>query len=188
MTILQLIYEFMKIGLFAVGGGLATLPFLYALAGRYPWFTELEVTDMIAISESTPGPIGANIATFAGYRAAGIPGGIIATLSLILPSVIISILISLLIKRFQESEIVKRGFYLLRPATSGLIAGAIFQVFVLSLLNVPLYQTTGNLLDLFRWLPIVIFIVLFILIWKFNKLHPIAFLAAGAVLGIIFKL
>ena len=167
---------------------MATLPFLYNLADKYPWFTALELTDMIAIAESTPGPIGANMATFAGYRAAGIPGGIIASLSLILPSVIITILISMLMKRFRESVIVQRGFYLLRPATAGLIAGSIFQVFVISLLNIPQFRITNNFMDLFRWLPIVIFIVLFILIVKFKKLHPIVFLTAGAVLGLVFKL
>jgi chromate transporter len=188
LTILQLIFEFMKIGLFAVGGGMATLPFLYELANKYPWFTALELTDMIAVSESTPGPIGVNMATFAGYRAAGIPGGIIAVLALIFPSIVIIILISMFLKRFHDSKLVQGGFYLIRPATAGLIAGAIFEVFIISLFNLDLYNTTNVFTDLFRWIAIAMFIVLFVVIKKLPKLHPIFFLFVGAAMGIIFKL
>ena len=83
MTILQLMYEFFKTGLFSVGGGLATLPFLYEMSSRYPhWFTSADIADMIAISESTPGPIGINMSTYAGYTVAGILGGVLASFSL----------------------------------------------------------------------------------------------------------
>ena len=178
----------MKIGLFSIGGGMATLPFLYELADKYPWFTALELTDMIAVSESTPGPIGVNMATFAGYRAAGIPGGIVATLSLVFPSIVIIILVSMFLNRFRDSKLVKGGFYLIRPATAGLIAGAISEVFVISLFNTELFKTTGNLADLFMWIPIATFIVLVFVIKKVPKLHPIVFLFVGAVVGIVFKL
>lgn len=92
MIFLQLFYEFFKAGLFAIGGGLATLPFLKQISLRYPWFTPNDLMDMIAVSESTPGPMGVNSATYAGFHAAGIPGAITATCSLVLPSVIIIIL------------------------------------------------------------------------------------------------
>ena len=94
MIFLQLFYEFFKIGLFAVGGGMATIPFLMDLTSRYSWFTMADLTNMIAVSESTPGPIGINMATYAGFNAAGIPGALCATLSLVLPAWIIIILIA----------------------------------------------------------------------------------------------
>ena len=87
MIFLQLFYEFFKAGLFAIGGGLATLPFLKQISLRYPWFTPNDLMDMIAVSESTPGPMGVNSATYAGFHAAGIPGALMATCSLVLPSV-----------------------------------------------------------------------------------------------------
>ena len=86
MVYLQLFVEFFKTGLLAVGGGLATLPFLKEIAQTYSWFSVSQLTDMIAISESTPGPIGINMSTYAGFHAAGIPGAIVSTLSLVLPS------------------------------------------------------------------------------------------------------
>ena len=92
MIFLQLFWEFLKTGLFAVGGGLATLPFLKAITHKYPWFTANDLMDMIAVSESTPGPMGVNSATYAGFHAAGLPGALTATFSLVLPSVIIIIL------------------------------------------------------------------------------------------------
>ena len=92
-TFFQLIYEFLKTGLFAVGGGMATVPFLKEIARNYSWFTENELLDMIAVSESTPGPIGVNMATYAGFRAAGPLGALCSTLSLIAPSIIIILII-----------------------------------------------------------------------------------------------
>ena len=114
MIFLQLFYEFFKTGLFAIGGGLATLPFLKQIALRYPWFTPNDLMDMIAISESTPGPMGVNSATYAGFHAAGIPGALTATCSLVLPSVIIIILVSRALDKFRDSPLVQER--LLRPS------------------------------------------------------------------------
>ena len=97
MIFLQLFWEFFKTGLFAVGGGLATLPFLYRLADKYPWFSAKQIPDMIAVSESTPGPLGINMATYTGFQHSGVIGSIAATFGLVLPSVIIIILILLII-------------------------------------------------------------------------------------------
>ena len=91
MTYLYLFLEFFKIGLFAIGGGPATLPFLMDLTEKYDWYTMTDLTNMVAVSESTPGPIGINMATYAGFNAAGTPGGIVATMSLVLPSIIVII-------------------------------------------------------------------------------------------------
>jgi chromate transporter len=182
-----LFLEFFKAGLFAVGGGLATLPFLREMAAKYPWFSVQELTDMIAISESTPGPIGVNMATFAGYRAAGILGGITATLSLVLPSLVIIIIISSFMERFQESLVVQRGFYAIRAATAGLIAGAMFEVFLLSLFNLSVWEKTHQFLDLFQWKPILVFASFLFLIRRFPKIHPAVFILAGAVLGVVLQ-
>ena len=116
MIFLQLFWEFLKTGLFAVGGGLATLPFLKAITHKYPWFTANDLMDMVAVSESTPGPMGVNSATYAGFHAAGLPGALTATFSLVLPSVIIIILVSRALDRFRSSSLVQNGFYGLRPA------------------------------------------------------------------------
>lgn len=172
-TYIYLMFEFLKTGLFAIGGGLATLPFLREMTMHYPWFTMEDLLDMIAVSESTPGPIGVNMATFAGFNAGGVLGALVATLSLIFPSIIITIIIASFMERFQESVLIQRGFYLLRAATAGLIAGAIFEVIVISL----------N-----RLASLIMFGVLILLIRKFPKIHPIAFIVVSAFLGIIFKL
>ena len=188
MIYLQLFYEFFKTGLLAVGGGLATLPFLKQIAQTHDWFSIHQLTDMIAISESTPGPIGINMATYAGFHAAGIPGAITATLSLILPSYIIILIVSHFMEKFSESKLVKNAFYGIRPATIGLIAGAMFEVFVLSLLNVDAFTASGSFASLFQLAPILFYIISLIAIFKFSKWHPVIFIVFGAIVGIIFQL
>ena len=119
MIYLQLFWEFFKTGLFAIGGGLATLPFLRDISLKYPWFTPEDLLNMIAVSESTPGPLGVNSATYAGFHAAGVPGALVATCSLVLPSVIIIILVSRALTRFRDSKLVQDGFYGLPPPPPG---------------------------------------------------------------------
>lgn len=121
MIYLQLFYEFFKTGLFAVGGGLATIPFLSAMTDKYTWFTKAQLADMIAVAESTPGPIGVNTATFAGYNAAGIPGAIIATLSLVLPSYIIILAISKALQKFRDNKYVNDAFTVFARRRRGLL-------------------------------------------------------------------
>ena len=107
MIYLQLFFEFFKAGLFAIGGGMATIPFLAKLATATGWFTETDLLNMIAVSESTPGPIGVNTATYVGYHIAGIPGAVDATFGLITPSVIVIIIVSQFLKKFGDSKYVK---------------------------------------------------------------------------------
>lgn len=121
MIYFQLFIEFCKVGLFTVGGGLAALPLLYDIAENFNWFTRTEVIDMIAISQSTPGPIGINMATFAGYNAAGISGALIASISTTIPAFFIVITIAKMLRKFQESPLVQGAFYGLRPAVAALI-------------------------------------------------------------------
>lgn len=188
MIYLQLFIEFFKTGLLAVGGGLATIPFLKEIAQTHAWFSVSQLTDMIAVSESTPGPIGINMSTYAGFHAAGVLGGIVATLSLVLPSYLVILIVSHFLEKFRDSRLVNDIFYGIRPATAGLIAGAMFDVFVLSLFNTAAFEASGSLLDLVRIVPIVVYILALIGIFRFPKIHPILFIVAGAVLGIALGL
>lgn len=183
MILLRLFYEFFKIGLFSVGGGMATIPFLYDLSDRFGWFTAADLTDMIAVSESTPGPIGINMATYCGFNVAGIPGAIIATIGLILPSIIIIIIIAMLLNKFRTSA-VDSVFYGLRPASVGLIAAAGFEVVKISLFNLGV--KVSGFLEYFNFKSILLAVILFFAMKKY-KLHPLIYIAISAVIGIVFN-
>ncbi|MSS78772.1 chromate transporter [Anaerococcus sp. WCA-380-WT-2B] len=185
---LRLMWEFFKAGLFAIGGGMATFPFLQEMSEKYNWFSQEELLNMIAVSESTPGAIGINVASFAGYKVYGITGAILASLSLIAPAIIIILIISKGLESFKNSLIIKNMFETIRPATAGLILGAMLNVMILSLFNVALYEKSGKFLDLFQILQIIIFVCFLIVLRKYKKIHPIIIIAIGAVLGIVFKL
>lgn len=186
MIFLTLIFEFFKTGLFAIGGGLATIPFLRELARVYPWFTEGELVDMIAISESTPGPIGINMATYAGFKAAGVLGGLTATLALITPSVIVVCIVSLFLKKFKDSRAVQSVFYGIRPASVGLIGASIMSVIYLSVVNTELLASGADLVSCMKPFAILLYVVCFALNMIFKKLHPLIFVGAGAVIGVLF--
>ena len=184
---LQLIIEFFKTGLFAVGGGLATIPFLEEMIVNYGWFTADTLSTMIAVSESTPGPIGINMATYVGYVTAGLPGAITATLAIIIPGIIIICLISKVLKKFQESQVVKGVFYGIKPAVVGFILAACVSIFLLTLFNVDAFEQSKNIISLFNYFNIAIFIVIY-MIYNKVKLNPIIVIVICAFLGIIFKL
>ena len=184
MIFLSLFFEFFKVGLFSIGGGLATIPFLYDLASRRPeWYTAQDVADMIAISGSTPGPIGGNMATFAGYQTAGVFGGIIATLGLVGPAIIIIFIVAKILNAFKDNKYVQRAFYGLRPASVGLILAALFGVVKIALINID----AGTIGGFFNYKAIILAVCLFVLQKVFKKLHPIALIGIAAVVGIIFK-
>ena len=188
MTLLLLFYEFFKTGLFAVGGGLATLPFLENIARIHPeWFTTQMLADMIAISESTPGPIGVNMATYAGYSAAGIPGALVATLGLVLPSLIIIIIVAKFLTKFNDNKLVKGAFYGLRPVVTGLIAAAGIQVMKLSVFGVTGFTWQTLSVDI-NLLPLAIFAVALVGSTTLKKVHPAFYILGAAVVGILFKM
>ena len=187
MIYLTLFLEFFKIGLFAIGGGLATLPFLYDLTNKYSWISADTVADMVAISQSTPGPLGINMATYSGYQGGGILGGIIATIGLITPSIIVIIIVAKILTKFKESPYVNAVFYGLRPAVTGLIAAAGFAVFKVTILNLDNYKFTKNLLSLINIKATLLLVGIFLAI-KYFKKHPILYIFLGALAGIIFKL
>ena len=188
MTILRLWWEFFKIGLFSVGGGMATLPFLYDMSDRTGWFSYNQIADMLAVSESTPGPIGINMATYTGFTTAGVGGSIAATLGIITPGIIIVLLIVAVLDRFRKNKYVEAAFYGLRPASTGLIAAAGILVVEIALLNLDLFEQTGKLFDVFNIKAIILAAVLLVLtrwVKPTKKLHPIVFIAASAVVGIL---
>lgn len=189
MIYLQLFFEFFKTGLFAVGGGMATLPFLYDMAEKTNWFTSGQLADMIAVSESTPGPIGVNMATYVGFTTAGFWGGLIATLALVTPSVIIIVIISYFLKAFRENKYVDAAFYGLRPASTGLIAAAGMTVVTITLLQMDLFKSSGSIMDLFNWKSLILAVIIYILsnnIKQAKKLHPVFFIVGSAIIGILF--
>lgn len=184
--LLRLAIEFFKTGLFAVGGGLATLPFLYAMGEATGWFTAQDVANMIAISESTPGPMGVNMATYVGFNSFGILGSLVGPLALVFPSVVIIVIISKILNKFKESKLVQDVFYGLRPASTGLIIAAGLGVAKIALLYVDNFIDTGNIFNLFNYKAIILAAVIFFVMRK-KDLHPILVVVISAVIGILFK-
>lgn len=190
MILLRLFWEFFKTGLFAVGGGMATLPFLYDMSTRTGWFTAAQLADMIAVSESTPGPIGVNMATYVGFTTAGIPGAVTATLGLVTPEILIILLVARVLAAFRQNKYVDAAFYGLRPCSLGLIAAAGMLVVKVTLLDLDAFAATGSLLGLFKWKAALLAAVLLVftrLVRQTKKLHPVFFILASAVAGIVFS-
>ena len=190
MIYLRLFWEFFKAGLFAVGGGMATLPFLYSMSDTTGWFSHVQLADMIAVSESTPGPIGVNMATYAGFVTAGIPGAVAATLGLVTPSVIIILIIARVLQAFRSNKYVDAAFYGLRPCSLGLIAAAGLLVLRIAVFDFDLYAQTGVFADIFNFKALVLAAVLLVLthyVKQTKKLHPIVFILGSAAAGILFS-
>lgn len=189
MIYLRLYWEFFKTGLFAVGGGMATFPFLSEMGARTGWFDSAMLADMLAVSESTPGPMGINMATYVGYTVGGVLGGVIATLGEITPSVIIILMIAAFLKRFRDNRHVDAAFYGIRPASTGLIAAAGIGVMLLCLVDTAAWGS-GGFLRLFHWKAMALFAVILVLtnfVPRVKQWHPIVFIAASAAVGIIFE-
>ena len=192
MILLRLFFEFFKVGLFSVGGGLATRPVLTDLGQRTGWFDPGELANMIAIAESTPGPLGVNMATYVGFTTAGIPGGVIATLGLVAPALIIVLIVARFLQKFRQSKVVDGVFYGLRAASVALITAAMLQVARIALMFHEYFDPTRGVtrIQLFYWPAILLAAVIFVVsrYTKLKKLHPICFIAFAALVGIIFQL
>ena len=190
MIFLQLFIEFFKTGLFSIGGGLATIPFLKAMGTNFGWFTPETLSNMIAVGESTPGPIGVNMATYVGYTigmerfgiAGAILGGAIATFALVLPSIIIILIIARILKEFKENKLVARAFYSIRPAVTGMIATA-----AIAMIKSGIFTGEGNLLRAINIKSAILFIVLLFFTNKI-KLHPIFYIIIAGITGVIFSM
>lgn len=196
MILLKLFWEFFKTGLFAIGGGMATVPFLKDIAVKTNWYSAGDLADMIAVSESTPGPLGVNMATYVGYTvgsgeyggsAMGVVGAIIATLGLILPSLIIILIVAFFLKKFRESKLVDAALYGLRPASVALISAAGLEIVLFALLGGlnSIYEI-GN--ASVSWKALLLAAGVYVgtnHIKKLKKLHPIWFIAASALIGVL---
>lgn len=198
MILCKLFWEFCKTGLFAIGGGMATVPFLREIADKTGWFTAGQLADMIAVSESTPGPLGVNMATYVGYTVGlsqlgspwmGIVGAVTATLGLIFPSIVIVLCISFFLKRFRTSTLVDAALYGLRPASVALISAAGVEIALFAILRVDsIYQIGAAQLS---WKSVALAAGVYAgtnLIPKLKKLHPIWFILLSAIVGIILKM
>ncbi len=192
MIFLKLFFSFFKTGLFAIGGGMATIPFLYEMADTTGWFTRDDLANMIAVSESTPGPIGVNMATYVGFitgsKVAGIPtaiiGAVTATLGLITPAVIIILVVASFLKNFRDNKQLNNAFYGLRPASTGLIAAAGISVAVTVLFPEAFSLAAFN----YKGAVLAVILLALTNVKQLKKLHPIVFIAASAAAGVIFKM
>lgn len=181
MLYLQLFWEFFKTGLFAIGGGMATLPFLYAMSDKTAWFTRAQLADMIAVSESTPGAIGVNMATYVGFVTGGVPGAVIATLGLIAPSILVILIVAAFLQAFRTSRYVSGAFYGLRPASAALITAAGIVV------AKETFAVSGGG---FFWQGLLLAALLLLLtrvVKKTKGLHPIVFIGLSALAGAVFR-
>ncbi|HZK58125.1 MAG TPA: chromate transporter [Clostridia bacterium] len=186
MIYLRLYLEFLKIGMFAVGGGFTALPFIRQLAEKYGWITERQILDMIAISESTPGSMSVNSATFVGNKTVGILGGLVATAGVVTPSIIIILLIAHYFLKFCEAPTIRSMFSGIRPAVTGLIAAVGFGVARIVLLSIDKLKVTSEIFSVLNVRATIIFGVVLFLMIKYKK-HPIIYLLGLAIVGIIFK-
>lgn len=198
MLYLKLFYEFFKTGLFAVGGGMATIPFLYDMSDKTGWFTYSDLADMVAVAESTPGPVGVNMATYVGYvtgmsesgMAGALIGAVTATLGLITPSVIVILVIAGFLSEFRKNRYVEGALYGLRPASAGLIAAAGFGVITMGLLDFSAVGQ-GFSWSVINWKGWILAVVIWILsncFEKTKKLHPIIFIGFSALAGVVFSM
>ena len=190
MIFLRLVLEFFKVGLFSVGGGLATIPFLQDLGVRTGWFTAGELADMIAVAESTPGPIGVNMSTYVGFTSAGPLGAVIGVLGLVAPSIVVILIVSAFLKRFRESRVVDGVFRGLRPASIALVTAAGLSVAKIALIRELPSPTTSMNTFVPCWPAIAIAVAVFVCMRlpKLKDLHPILYIAAAAAIGVVFQL
>lgn len=195
---LRLYWEFFKTGLFAVGGGMATLPFLKDIGQSTGWYTYTDLMNMLAVSESTPGPIGINMATYVGFTVGSVPGAVIATLGEVTPSIIVILIVAMMLKKFRDNRYVNMAFYGLRPASTGLIGAACVAVVLEVMTGIKVLAADGALVNTFRlagealikWPGVLLAAVLVVLtnfVKPVKNWHPIVFIAFSAVVGIAFR-
>ncbi len=188
-SLLELFLIFFYVGLFTIGGGLVAITIMKQLIVERGLIDSVTFVNMISISESTPGPIGVNMANYIGNNFYGFWGGIVTTLGEILPSIICILIIARLFAKFSEKPVVKAAFVTLRPASTGVILVAALEVFQIALLNITLnidgIRMVQSIADVFKWKQ-CIFYVVSILALRFIKISPLLLIVIGAVFGISF--
>jgi len=182
MTLILLFYEFFKIGLFAVGGGYATIPFLFHLTDIYNWFTVSELTNMIAVSNITPGPVGINMATYAGYTTKGIIGAVVSSTAIVSAPFILTLITIYFINKFRETKIIKAVFEGLRPTSCALLSFVMIELILQNIFNTKEFTNFQFSLKAF-----ILTCILFA-IYPFVKKRPSLIIIIGAILGILFNI
>ncbi len=189
MSLLQLAFTFFYIGLFTIGGGQVAITLMQQAIVSAGIISQEQFYNMIAISESTPGPIGINMATYIGYELYGVPGALIVTSAQVLPSIIIILIIARFLKSFNDNPFVKGSLAFLRPVTTGLILVPVVQVILFTLINKPSsFSALASLetwKNLFNYTSLAAYAVFVFLLFKV-KAHPILVIVLGAVFGVIF--
>ena len=192
---LELFVRFFFVGLFSIGGGLATLPFLDDMGKATGWFGADTISDMVAISESTPGPIGVNMASYIGFQTGnefggifGALGSIIATLGLVLPSLIVIVIVSKMLRKFRDSKYVEFTFYGLRAASLGLITAALLSVAKIAFIGTQEISDLSAFFGAINYKSVILSIIVFICIKKFKKVHPIVLILISGLAGILLKM
>lgn len=181
MIYLDLFLSFLKVGLFSIGGGYAAMPLIQSQAiDTYGWLSLNEFTDLVSIAEMTPGPIAVNAATFIGTRMAGLPGALIATFGVILPSLFIVSLLFLIYKKFGKLPAIQTALTYLRPAVTALIASAGLTI-LLNVLNV----SRGMAVNEFNFAAAAIAVAAFIVLRKIKPSPIIVMLCSGAVYTVV---
>lgn len=197
MILWKLFWEFFKTGLFAIGGGMATVPFLQDISVKTGWYTAGQLADMIAVSESTPGPLGVNMATYVGYTVGaqelggpvmGVAGAVVATVGLITPSIIIIMIIAYFLKRFRDSRLVDAALYGLRPASVALISAAGVDIVLFAVLRVESVYRIAQAVLSWKALALAAAVLAATHVRKLKKLHPIWFIAASALVGVLLEM
>lgn len=185
--ILILAFEYMKIGAVAIGGGYTVIPFLYYLVEKYHWFEVAQITQMIAVSNLTPGPIGINMATFVGVKVGGILGAAFVTFAFMVPSIIIVCSLSKFLKKNKENKLINNIMYGLRPAAVALISVAGLKIMNTTVFNLTKFLKTHNLSD-FISLKAFILLMAFCAMGLKLKKNPMILIVAAIVLGLVIKL
>lgn len=182
--LISIFTEFFKIGCVAVGGGYTVIPFLYYLIPQYHWYSADAITNMVAVSNLTPGPIGINMATYAGYEAGGFIGSTLATFAVVLPSIIIVPLISKVLKKYKDNSYTEYIMYGLRPAAVALISVAAIKILKTSVLTIDKFKETHSIFDIIS-LKAFVLLVFFSICAFFLRKQPMRIILLGIVAGII---
>ena len=172
MILIHLFVEFFKIGMFSFCGGYATIPFLYHISQVYNWYSIDELTQMVAVASITPGPVGINVATYAGLKSAGLLGSALATVAEMLPSLFLVIIVSKLLKKFSDNFYVKSIIETLKPISCALLTSV-----AIGLLKPEIKDLKAMILLAF----------LLLISWK-SKKDPLFYIALAALIGVILAL
>lgn len=183
-VLIDLFFSFVQIGMFCFGGGYAAIPLIQSqVVEKHAWLTMAEFTDLVTISQMTPGPIAINAATFVGIRIGGILGAITATLGCVLPSCIIVITIARLYLKYKNMSMLQTVLQTLRPAVVAMIGSAGISILISTFWGNSAAIALANT----NWHLVVIFVVCVVMLQKF-KMNPILVMLTAGGMNLIYAL